>query len=75
MNAKMKKRLKKIGRRFKAARVLRGLSQDQLANKSKISQGLISKIEKHGQIRSIEDAWNLLEALNVSPNRILKGIK
>lgn len=74
MKPKIKKRLKKIGLRVRALRKIRGWSQHQLSKKTGISQCHISKVEIHGQLRSLEDFAALLEAFHIPLNRFLKGI-
>ncbi|MEE8128162.1 helix-turn-helix transcriptional regulator [Candidatus Vondammii sp. HM_W22] len=56
----------KYGERLRYARKDRGLSQNQLAEKSEVKQGSISKIERGDQEASTFDIA-LARALNISP--------
>jgi Predicted transcriptional regulator len=63
----------KYGNRLKEARKRKGLSQEQLAKKSGVGQGSISKIERGDQDSSAYDI-ELALALDVSPLWLKKGI-
>ena len=69
-----KKKDTEYGKRLKEARKRKGLSQEQLAKKSGVGQGSISKIERGDQDSSAYDI-ELALALDVSPLWLKKGAK
>lgn len=55
-----------IGQRLRAARVLRGLSQRELARKAGVTNGLISQIEQNRSSPSISSLKRILDAIPIS---------
>lgn len=62
-----------IGINIGTVRRLRGLSQEQLAEKSHISRSFLSAIEAPKTVRpfSLEVLFNIAEALDVSPGDLI----
>jgi transcriptional regulator with XRE-family HTH domain len=61
----MKNLTRRLGARIKALRKSRGLSQEQLAEKSEITPKYLSRLEVGQQSPSIETLGKLTEALDV----------
>lgn len=64
-----------VGKRLKVARNNKGFSQEQLENKSKVSQSTISKIESGSKMISVEEAKKLAKVLEVTPQFLIAGVK
>lgn len=60
-----------IGKRLKALRERRGLSQYELARAAQVSQGLIWQIEAGRKNPGLETLLRLAQALSVSPEELL----
>ena len=58
-----------------ALRKMRGLSQEQLAEKANISRSFLSSIEAPGIVRpfSLEVFYNIADALEIEPADLLKA--
>ena len=56
-------------------RKMRGLSQEQLAEKANISRSFLSSIEAPGIVRpfSLEVFYNIADALEIEPSELLKA--
>jgi transcriptional regulator with XRE-family HTH domain len=63
----------KIGRRLRAERTRRFLTQEQLAQKAGISQKQLSKIENNEVEPRFSTILSLAEALGVEPEIFLEG--
>jgi transcriptional regulator with XRE-family HTH domain len=57
--------------RLKAARILRGLNQDQLAERSKLQGSAVSHFETGGRKPSFDNLKRLADALGVSTDYLL----
>ena len=55
-----------IGEKIKELRKEKGLSIAELANRSELSQGLISQIERNMVTPSIVSLWKIAQSLQVS---------
>lgn len=66
---KNRDRFLQLGIAISALRKMRGLSQEQLAEKANVSRSHISSIEAPGVVRpfSLEVFFNLADALDVDP--------
>ena len=75
VNFKNRDRFIQIGIAISALRKMRGMSQDQLAEKSGVSRSHISAIEAPGMIRafSMEAFFNIADALEVDPAELIKA--
>ena len=62
-----------IGRRIKEIRKSKSLTQEQLAEKSDLTNNYISNIENCRSIPSLETLMKLCIALETTPNDILLG--
>ena len=60
-----------IGERLRELRLKRGLSQDELARRANVTQGLIWQIEAGRRTPSLRTLLRLAEALSVSPEELL----
>ncbi len=65
----------KLGIIISTLRKIRGISQEQLAEKAKISRSLLSSIEAPGMVSgfSMEVFFNIADALGVSPADLLNA--
>lgn len=70
---KNRDRFIKLGIVIAALRKMRGMSQDQLAEKASISRSHLSAIEAPGMVRafSLEVLYNIADALEVEPAELL----
>ena len=64
-----------LGIAISALRKMRGMSQDQLAEKANISRSHLSAIEAPGMVRafSMEVFFNLADALEIDPSELIKA--
>ena len=69
----MEKDLREIGERVKQARLARGLSQADLAEKLNMSVTYLSKIENGRNVMSITVLVKISDALNVSTDWLLRN--
>lgn len=72
---KNRDRLIQLGIVIAALRKMRGLSQEQLAEKANISRSFLSSIEAPGIVRpfSLEVFYNIADALEIEPSELLKA--
>ena len=72
---KNRDRLIQLGIVIAALRKMRGLSQEQLAEKANISRSFLSAIEAPGIVRpfSLEVFYNIADALEIEPADLLKA--
>ena len=72
---KNRDRFLQLGIAIAALRKMRGLSQEQLAEKANVSRSHISSIEAPGIVRpfSLEVFFNLADALEVDPADLIKA--
>lgn len=63
-----------LGKNIKKIRVLRGLTQEELADKLNKSTNFISLIERGASGISISTIVDICNALNISPNLIFSGL-
>ena len=72
---KNRDRLIQLGIVIAALRKMRGLSQEQLAEKANISRSFLSSIEAPGIVRpfSLEVFYNIADALEIEPADLLKA--
>ena len=70
---KNRDRFIQLGIAIASIRKLRGLSQEQLAEKAGISRSHLSAIEAPGIVRafSLEVFYNIADALGLSPSKLL----
>lgn len=75
-NFENRDRLIQLGVTFAILRKLRGMTQEQLAEKANISSAHLGRIESTTNIYSfsMQTFFNLADALKVSPYKILKYI-
>jgi len=71
---KNRDRFIQLGIAIAALRKMRGMSQEQLAEKANVSRSHISSIEAPGIVRpfSLEVFFNIADALEVSPEDLIK---
>ena len=71
---KNRDRFIQLGVTIASLRKLRGMTQEQLAEKAEISRSHLSAIEASGTVRvfSMEIFFNIADALNVDPAELLK---
>lgn len=62
-----------VGARLKAARLKKGLSQEELEVRSKIPQSTISKIEKGHRMITPHEATALAKIFSVTPQFLIAG--
>ena len=64
-----------LGIAIAALRKMRGLSQEQLAERAKVSRSHISSIEAPGIVRpfSLEVFFNIADALDVAPEDLISA--
>lgn len=67
-------RAKEIASNLKAERHRKNLSQEELAEKTKISTHSISLIERGLQVPSLLTALDISKALDIDINELLKGL-
>ena len=72
---KNRDRFIQLGNVIAALRKVRGLSQEQLAEKAGISRSFLSSIEAPGMVRpfSLEVLYNIADALEIEPSDLLKA--
>ncbi len=72
---KNRDRFIQLGIAISALRKMRGMSQEQLAEKANVSRSHISSIEAPGIVRpfSLEVFFNIADALNVAPENLIKA--
>ena len=72
---KNRDRFLQLGIAISALRKMRGLSQEQLAEKANVSRSHISSIEAPGIVRpfSLEVFFNLADALEVNPADLINA--
>ena len=72
---KNRDRFIQLGIAISALRKIRGMSQEQLAEKANISRSHLSAIEAPGMIRafSMEAFFNIADALDVSPAELINA--
>ena len=73
INFKNRDRFIQLGIVIAALRKMRGMSQDQLAEKANISRSHLSAIEAPGIVRafSLEVLFNIADALEVDPAELI----
>ena len=72
---KNRDRFIQLGIVIAALRKMRGLSQEQLAERANISRSFLSAIEAPGIVRpfSLEVFYNIADALDIEPSDLLKA--
>lgn len=72
---KNRDRFIQLGIAIAALRKLRGMSQEQLAEKANVSRSHISSIEAPGIVRpfSLEVFYNIADALQIAPEDLIKA--
>lgn len=72
---KNRDRFVQLGIAIAALRKMRGMSQEQLAEKAGVSRSHISSIEAPGIVRpfSLEVFFNLADALDIAPEDLLQA--
>lgn len=60
-----------IGSKIKALRIKKGLTQEELGERTDLSKGYISQLERDLNSPSIETLFNLLEVLGCTPRDFL----
>lgn len=72
---KNRDRFIQLGIVIAALRKMRGLSQEQLAERANISRSFLSAIEAPGIVRpfSLEVFYNIADALEIEPSDLLKA--
>lgn len=72
---KNRDRFIQLGIAIAALRKIRGLSQEQLAEKANVSRSHISSIEAPGIVRpfSLEVFFNIADALEIAPEDLIKA--
>lgn len=70
-----KDRFIQIGIAIAALRKVRGMSQEDLADKAKISRSLLSAIEAPNMAHnfSLNAFFNIADALNIEPSELIKA--
>jgi transcriptional regulator with XRE-family HTH domain len=61
-----------LGKNLRAARRLRKLTQEEVASRSGVQQGEISRIERGERDPQVSTLIRLAEALEVAPSRLLE---
>ena len=74
-SSKNRDRFIQLGIVIAAMRKLRGMSQEQLAEKANISRSHLSAIEAPNMVRafSLDIFFNIADALEVDPSELIKG--
>ena len=72
---KNRDRFLQLGIAIAALRKMRGMSQEQLAERANVSRSHISSIEAPGIVRpfSLEVFFNIADALDISPEDLIKA--
>lgn len=72
---KNRDRFIQLGIAIAALRKMRGMSQEQLADKANVSRSHISSIEAPGIVRpfSLEVFFNIADALQISPEDLIRA--
>ena len=72
---KNRDRFIQLGISIAALRKMRGMSQEQLAEKANVSRSHISSIEAPGIVRpfSLEVFFNIADALGIAPEDLIKA--
>ena len=72
---KNRDRFIQLGIAISALRKMRGISQEQLAEKANISRSHLSAIEAPGMVRafSMEAFFNIADALEIDPSELIKA--
>ena len=72
---KNRDRFIQLGIAIAALRKMRGMSQEQLAEKANVSRSHISSIEAPGIVRpfSLEVFYNIADALEIAPEDLIKA--
>lgn len=72
---KNRDRFVQLGIAIAALRKMRGMSQEQLAEKANISRSHLSSIEAPGIVRpfSLEVFYNIADALEVDPGKLINS--
>ena len=72
---KNRDRFIQLGIAISAIRKMRGMSQEQLAEKANVSRSHISSIEAPGIVRpfSLEVFFNIADALEIAPEDLIKA--
>ena len=75
LNFKNRDRFIQLGMVISAIRKMRGLSQEQLAEKAGISHSHLSAIEAPNMVRafSMDIFFNIADALEVDPSDLIRG--
>ena len=75
INFKNRDRFIQLGIAISALRKMRGMSQDQLAEKANISRSHLSAIEAPGMVWafSLEAFFNIADALDVDPGELINA--
>lgn len=75
INFKNRDRFIQLGIAIAALRKMRGMSQDQLAEKANISRSHLSAIEAPNMVRafSLEAFYNIADALEVDPAELINA--
>lgn len=60
--------MRKIGQKIKNLRLQKGLTQEELGERTDLSKGYISQLERDLSSPSIETLFDLLEVLGISPH-------
>jgi len=64
---------KGIGSRIRLYRIQRGFSQEELAERARLSRVYVGYIERGERVLSVESLVNIANALNVSSDELLSG--
>lgn len=70
----MASEVEQLGRKVRAVREARGMTQEDLAHRSGLSSVQISRIERGRREIRITTLLQLLRALDVSPEELLHGL-
>ena len=62
----------KIGNKIKEMRIEKGLTQEELADRSELTKGFISQIERDLTSPSVDSLLDILEALGTDPSLFFK---
>ncbi len=69
-----KKDLERFGKRIKALRIDKGLTQAQLAEVLDMSSNFVGMIERGNRNTTVENVFKLARALNVKPSNIFEEL-
>lgn len=64
-----------IGNKIREMRIEKGLTQEELADRSELTKGFISQIERDLTSPSVDSLLDILEALGTDPGLFLRGRK